>query len=93
MKYDVEEVIHLNDLSFIRLCNEKYGINKGIYNTIDSWFYKHGIKNILDRRRYILSFLEFLMKRLKTNTRIKFGHGGLSVRLQEYFFEQVQQPV
>jgi riboflavin kinase len=86
MKPIVEEKIHLNDLSFIHLCIENSGINKGIYNTIDTWFYKQGVTNILDRRTNILSFLEFLNRKNKnTQSSKKFGSGGLTVNLQEYF--------
>ena len=89
MKLCVEEKIHLNDLSFIQLCIENYGINKGIYNTIDAWFYEQGIKNILERRRNILLFLEFVNENRKTKK--KFGNGGLSIKLQQYFFEKNQK--
>ena len=82
-----EEMIHLTDLSFIHFCNERYGINRGVYNTIDAWFYGQGVVNILKRRHYILSFLDSL-KGLETtrNSRLKFGNGGLTIKLHEYFF-------
>ncbi|GAA3331356.1 hypothetical protein GCM10020331_087640 [Ectobacillus funiculus] len=60
MKTVLESSIHLPDLTFVDLCESNYGINRGVYNTIDAWFYKHGLKDILDRRRNILSFLEFI---------------------------------
>ncbi|MEK4031451.1 hypothetical protein MKZ02_23745 [Pseudobacillus sp. FSL P4-0506] len=87
MNPEMEENIHLNDLSFIRLCSDNYGINKGIYNTIDAWFYNQGVTNILDRRKNILLFLEYLKrKRNKAQSKQKFGNGGLTINLQEYFF-------
>ncbi|MBZ5753403.1 hypothetical protein [Metabacillus rhizolycopersici] len=83
---NADEMIHLTDFSFIQLCNEKYGVNRGIYNTIDSWFYNKGIENILERRRNILFFLESLNEKTETkNLRPKFGSGGLTLKLQEYF--------
>ena len=87
MNPGVEEKIHLNDLSFIRLCSENYGINKGIYNTIDAWFYNQGVINILDRRKNILFFLDYLKRKNgKERAKQKFGNGGLTMNLQEYFF-------
>jgi riboflavin kinase len=80
---ELEKIIHLNDLSFIRLCYEKYGVNKGVYNTIDAWFYSKGVENILERRRKILLFLQYI----KNHSCSKFGHGGLTIKLQEFFFE------
>ena len=82
-----EETIHLTDLSFIRFCNENYGVNRGVYNTIDAWFYEQGIKNILERRKSVLSFFEFINRKVdKESTRLKFGSGGLTIKLQEYFY-------
>lgn len=81
-----DDMIHLADFSFIQLCIKKYGVNRGIYNTIDMWFYKNGIDNILERRKNILSFLESLNKREGVQTtRQKFGSGGLTIKLQEYY--------
>jgi riboflavin kinase len=85
MKLNLEEIIHLTDLSFIRFCNEIYGVNRGVYNTIDAWFYGQGIDNIIVRRKNVLFFLEFINNKTdKESTRIKFGSGGLTVKLMEY---------
>lgn len=86
MKQNFEEIIHLTDLSFIRFCNEIYGVNRGVYNTIDAWFYGQGIDNIIVRRKNVLFFLEFNNEKTgKESNRIKFGSGGLTVKLIEYF--------
>lgn len=78
--------INVPDLSFTNFCNEKYGINRGVYNTIDAWFYKKGIHQILERRKLILSFLDFVKEKYSTeNGRIKFGPGGLVVKLEEFY--------
>ncbi|PMC34283.1 hypothetical protein CJ195_23640 [Bacillus sp. UMB0899] len=85
-----DNIIHLTDLDFAQLCHKKYGLNKGIYNTIDSWFYKQGIQNILERRKNILFFLEFLDGKVETkNLRPKFGSGGLTIKLQDYFLHSM----
>lgn len=86
MKTVLEDRIHLPDLSFVDLCESKYGINRGVYNTIDAWFYRQGVIDILNRRRNILSFLEFIKPKsdLGGNFRQKFGPGGLAIKLHDY---------
>jgi hypothetical protein len=41
--------INLADLAFANQCFEVYGINRGVYNTIDYWFYENGIKEIEEK--------------------------------------------
>ncbi|HZH61819.1 MAG TPA: hypothetical protein VEY70_20045 [Metabacillus sp.] len=85
-----DEIIHLTDFAFAQLCHKEYGLNRGIYNTIDSWFYNQGIENILERRRNILFFLEFLDEKVETkNLRPKFGSGGLTNKLQDYYLHSM----
>lgn len=94
MLVDIEEKIHLTDFSFIHFCHQNYGVNRGVYNTIDDWFYKQGINNILERRKSILSFLESIKQKseIKSN-RCKFGHDGLKVKLEEYYFSRIERTV
>jgi hypothetical protein len=74
------------------MCNEKYGINRGVYNTIDEWFFKQGLVNILERRKNILSFLEFIKGKTEPkNGRCNFGHGGLTIKLQEYSYHHIDK--
>jgi riboflavin kinase len=88
----MEETVNIPDLSFINICNEKYGINRGVYNTIDAWFYNQGIHQIIKRRETILSFLEYIKEKYITdNRRCKFGHGGLTEKLEEYYFSNIQE--
>jgi riboflavin kinase len=75
--------INLTDLSFVNQCLEIYDINRGVYNTIDFWFYEHGVKEIKQRRKIILSFLESVCT--KDSKRKKFGNGGLSLALNNYY--------
>jgi hypothetical protein len=75
--------INLTDLAFANQCFEVYGINRGVYNTIDYWFYENGIKEIELRRKIILHFLECTC--IKNNKRTKFGNGGLTTALTNYF--------
>ena len=32
-------IVNFTDYSFQKLCEREYGINRGVYNTIDRWFY------------------------------------------------------
>lgn len=79
-------IIHSTDFYFQKFCEENYGINRGVYNTIDNYLFEKGFEDILNRRKAILSFLQFVSSRKdKDSTRIKFGNGGLSIHLNEYF--------
>ncbi|MBT2658450.1 hypothetical protein J7E81_25035 [Bacillus sp. ISL-18] len=91
MLVNEKETIHLTDLSFINVCTNKYGINRGVYNTIDEWFYRQGLLNILERRKNILFFLEYIKGKTEfKNSRCKFGHGGLTINLQEYYSQSFE---
>ncbi len=84
MKANKDHVIHFTDLVFISFCEEQYGINKGIYNTIESWFYDKGVVDILERRQTILHFLEVSQQEVQKSGKLRFGHGGLVPRLNEF---------
>lgn len=81
------QLVHHTDYSFQKWCEKKYGINRGVYNVIDQWFYEKGIKNIISRRKEILNFLHFIAHPLRLNQplKIKFGKGGLVNRLEEFW--------
>ena len=76
--------IHLPDLQFVQFCEERFGLNRGIYNTIDSWFFHKGIIDIVNRRKTIVHFLENIAQPTQ-NGKLKFGHGGLSSYLSAYW--------
>lgn len=77
-------IIHLPDLHFVQFCEERFGLNRGVYNTIDSWFYHKGVTDIINRRKSILHFLGNIRQSIQ-NGRLKFGHGGLSMCLSTYW--------
>lgn len=77
----IEDLFHLPDLQFVQFCERKFSLNKGIYNTIDNWFYKMGITNILDRRKMIL---QFMVINCSNKTKVKFGPGGLTKKLENF---------
>lgn len=85
--------LNLPDLQFFLWCQKKYRLNKGIFNTIDNWFYSYGILPIAYRRIYILAFLEFVkdgeMESCQ-HTYIRFGNGGLSKKLNQFTKEIVE---
>lgn len=79
---NLDEVFHLPDLRFVQFCEEKFALNKGIYNTIDNWFFELGVQDIIKRRRLIFQFsLQYCTEGTK------FGPGGLTRKLED-FMEQ-----
>ncbi|EGQ26487.1 hypothetical protein ABZ756_10170 [Mammaliicoccus sciuri] len=85
----IEKAIHLPDIAFVRLCNDRFGVNKGLYNTIDTFFYDRGFEEILERRKNVLVFLEYIKRTSGTKEqRVKFGSGGLSLKIEEYLKEE-----
>lgn len=76
-----QELLNLPDLAFVRYCEKTYHINKGVYNTIEHWFYVHDLSTIVERRKIILLFLE---KNCHSSKKIQFGAGGLKVRLEKF---------
>lgn len=81
------EYLNLPDLQFFNWCNQQYQLNRGIYNTIDQWFYDYGIKEILSRRIYILAFLGFVKETEPESDQhkfMRFGNRGLTKQLNEF---------
>jgi len=81
------EYVHLPDHEFADWCFAQYGLNKGIYNTLDKWFYNHGVKKIVERRTTIVSFLEYAQTSgVQKNSKqtLKFGKGGLNHLLEQF---------
>ncbi len=80
-------ILHLPDYQFFTWCKSLFGINKGIYNTIDSWFHQSHKRDILARRRCIVDFLSYVTSHeVKRNQQccVRFGHGGLVQKLKEF---------
>lgn len=75
----MSELLNLPDLAFSRYCQKNYRINRGVYNTIEQWFYEYGLNRVQERRAMILLFL----KQLGTaDEKYIFGAGGLKQQLQ-----------
>lgn len=79
------ELLHLPDLKFSQYCEEHFSVNKGIYNTIDQWFYRKGITDILERREKIILFI---IDNCSNKGKVKFGPGGLKKALEDFWNEQ-----
>lgn len=84
--YKKHASIHLPDLLFVQYCGKNFGINRGIYNTIDEFLYEKGIMQITRRREVILNFLLYLNNTngIKENGKINFNNYRLSNRLEDY---------
>ncbi len=82
-------VIHLPDLEFVKFCEGKFGINRGVYNTIDKWFAKNHTVNILWRRTTILRFLYWVTVYVPREEKLEFGAKGLSEQLSFYHSNHV----
>lgn len=91
MKTDEQKrLINLPDRQFTRYCSENFGLNRGVYNTIDEWFFKHNVKSIHDRRTQVLHFLHFYKDSfyVEKNSKLKFGKGNLIKSLTEFMDQQ-----
>jgi riboflavin kinase len=88
IKLERSKYLNLPDLKFFIWCNQLYGINRGVYNTIDQWLFENGMISIYHRRIQLLAFLNYIQDRsdIKDNNHkyIRFGHGGLTSRLREF---------
>lgn len=79
---------HIPDLLFCQLIQEQFQINRGIYNTVDIWFWKKGVYEVLQRRECIFHFFKKKRKEVADqDSRLKFGSGGLAKELEEFWIE------
>lgn len=82
--FGFDHYLNLPDLQFFIWCSDRYQINRGVYNTIDQWFFDYGVINIQCRRIQLLVYFDFLQDDLSEKEErkfIRFGHGGLKKRL------------
>lgn len=83
------ESVHLPDLDFVRFCEMKFSINRGVYNTIDQWFFQQKISNVCQRRTVILRFLYWVTIYLPSDRKLQFGMKGLTTNLNCYYSNYV----
>lgn len=79
----MKDFFNLPDWEFTNRIQAKYGLNKGVYNEIDSKLYHAGIRNIKKRRLFIIHFLDN-NKHLSVNGKLKFGYKKLTIYLSNY---------
>lgn len=79
-----EKFFHIPDIDFLSYCRSEYQVNRGIYNTIDGWFFKQGLTKIVERRKVIISFFEY-MRVIQNSSRFINGSGGLTKRLIQFW--------
>ncbi|AZB41918.1 hypothetical protein CEF21_06135 [Bacillus sp. FJAT-42376] len=81
------ETVNSPDLVFQQYCKEVFGVNRGIYNTIDEWFFQAGAVSVLKRRRLILDFLQDLSEPNpgEKAALLKVGKGGLAPALLAFW--------
>lgn len=93
--FETSKYLNLPDLQFFNWCNRQYRVNRGVYNTIDQWLYEFGIVNAQYRRIQILAFLDFVKNEMLEGKPkfIRFGHGGLTKRLNEFIHDYGQSNV
>jgi len=80
------KIVHFPDILFVKYCEGTYGVNRGIYNTIDEYFFQNGLDNVIQRRKMILEFFQYLKKCnvYKTTGKLVVGNKGLTMRLREF---------
>ncbi|NHN30621.1 RNA-binding protein [Paenibacillus agricola] len=80
------EALHLPDIQFVNYCFQEYGLNRGIYNTIDQWLFSFGYKEIIGRRQITVNFLKDIHnKHGKDRSNVlRFGKGGLTKQLHDF---------
>lgn len=92
--HEMGEILNLPDLQFYLWCQRKYKLNKGTFNTIDSWFYGCGVGQIILRRIYLLNFLEFVKSVdlvQEHHKYLRFGHGGLKRKLRQFMEKRMDR--
>lgn len=80
--------INVPDYTFQKSIEMNFGINRGIYNRIDEWFFEQGIQDVIKRRQVIVEFSNFVVEpKMKIGTPIKtrFGNGGLVKSLNDFW--------
>lgn len=76
--------IHMPDLHFVKFCEREYGVNRGVYNTIDQWLFEQGVRRIIERRKNIMQFLDAVQSLQNEKGKVKFGTKGLTERLHQF---------
>lgn len=76
------------DLAFARLCEERFRVNRGIYNIVDNYFFENGYEIVEQRREKTIQFLNWVTVLLPKSENIKFGNNGVSEQLN-FFLKNI----
>lgn len=82
-----KQLLNSPDLHFSQWCFEQFHINRGVYNTVEQWFYKQGFEDITERRKYITLFFKWSQE-ASQQQKVKFGQGKLIISL-DLFINQL----
>ncbi|EJL40460.1 hypothetical protein P4U99_19875 [Brevibacillus agri] len=80
-------IVHLPDLTFAQHLQREFGINRGVFNTMDAWFYEHGYVEITQRRKLLIEFLRIAREQNRQGRRMRFGHGGLAAKMNDFLMQ------
>ncbi|GIQ69541.1 hypothetical protein XYCOK13_23650 [Xylanibacillus composti] len=77
------QVVHYPDIVLAQYCHDQFGLNKGVYNTIDEWLFSHGEQDVILRRTQMVRFLEDCKNRAGYSAagQLTFGRGTLTEKL------------
>jgi riboflavin kinase len=86
VKLSETDALHLPDIQFVNFCFQAFGLNRGIYNTIDQWLYSFGYRDIIVRRTITLEFLKDIQQKngKDRSSILRFGKGGLTKQLHDF---------
>ena len=91
-KRDIDStIVHLPDLDFVRFCEEKFSVNRGVYNTVDKWFAENQVVNIVRRRMMVLRFLYWVTVYIPNEGKLEFGPKGLTEQLRFYYMNHIKK--
>jgi riboflavin kinase len=79
--------VNVPDFTFQKSIEQNFGINRGIYNIIDEWFFEQGIQDVIKRRLAIVEFSHFVVEpkvKMGPTTKARFGNGGLVKKLNDF---------
>lgn len=94
MTSDQNNIYVLPDYLFAKYCEDVYGLNRGVYNTIDNWFFeKDQNLDIESRRKLIMEFLQFYQRLEGNQKMLKFGRGRLTKMLEKFLGTVTDQTV
>lgn len=80
-------IVQLPDILFVKHCEKEYGLNRGVYNTIDQWFFEKNSELTVEmRRKLIILFIEYFKSDFVDNQeKFVVGKGNLVNYLNNFW--------